>query len=38
MPLLDVRHLTKHFVRRHGLFRAPTLVKAGDDVSFAIEE
>ena len=28
MPLLDVRHLTKHFVRRHGLFRAPSVVKA----------
>ena len=38
MPLLDVRHLTKHFVRRHGLFRAPSLIKAVDDVSFAIEE
>jgi oligopeptide transport system ATP-binding protein len=38
MPLLDVRHLTKHFVRRHGLFRAPSLVKAVDDVSFSIEE
>jgi oligopeptide transport system ATP-binding protein len=38
MPLLDVRHLTKHFVRRHGLFRAPSFVKAVDDVSFAIEE
>ncbi|HLG55784.1 MAG TPA: ATP-binding cassette domain-containing protein [Vicinamibacterales bacterium] len=38
MPLLDVRHLTKHFVRRQGLFRAPTLVKAVDDVSFSIDE
>jgi oligopeptide transport system ATP-binding protein len=38
MSLLDVRHLTKHFVRRHGLFRAPSFVKAVDDVSFAIEE
>jgi ABC-type oligopeptide transport system ATPase subunit len=38
MPLLDVRHLTKHYVRRHGLFRTASLVKAVDDVSFAIEE
>jgi ABC-type oligopeptide transport system ATPase subunit len=38
MPLLEVRHLTKHFVRRHGLFRAPSIVKAVDDVSFSIEE
>jgi peptide/nickel transport system ATP-binding protein/oligopeptide transport system ATP-binding protein len=38
MPLLDVRRLTKHFVRRQGLFRAPSLVKAVDDVSFSIEE
>ena len=38
MPLLDVRHLTKHFVRRPGLFRAPSVVKAVDDVSFSIEE
>ena len=38
MPLLDVRRLTKHFVRKHGLFRAPTVVRAVDDVSFAIEE
>jgi ABC-type oligopeptide transport system ATPase subunit len=38
MPLLDVRHLIKHFVRRHGLFRPPSIVKAVDDVSFSIEE
>jgi ABC-type oligopeptide transport system ATPase subunit len=38
MPLLDVRHLTKHFVRRQGLFRPPSIVKAVDDVSFSIEE
>jgi ABC-type antimicrobial peptide transport system ATPase subunit len=38
MPLLDVRHLTKHFVGTRGLFRAPSVVKAVDDVSFAIDE
>ena len=38
MPLLDVRHLVKHFVRGQGLFRKPSIVRAVDDVSFAIEE
>jgi peptide/nickel transport system ATP-binding protein/oligopeptide transport system ATP-binding protein len=38
MPLLDVRHLTKHFVGTRSLFRAPSVVKAVDDVSFAIDE
>ena len=38
MPLLDVRGLSKHFVRKHGLFRPPSIVKAVDDVSFAIDE
>jgi ABC-type oligopeptide transport system ATPase subunit len=38
MPLLEVRHLVKHFVRGQGLFRRPSVVKAVDDVSFAIEE
>ena len=37
-PLLDVRHLVKHFVRKPGLFGKPTVVKAIDDVSFVIEE
>ena len=37
-PLLEVRHLVKHFVRTHGLWRAPSVVKAVDDVSFAIRE
>ena len=37
-PLLDVRHLVKHFVRGQGLFRKPSTVKAVDDVSFAIAE
>jgi peptide/nickel transport system ATP-binding protein len=38
MPLLDVRGLTKHFVRKHGLFRPPSIVKAVEDVSFSIDE
>ena len=38
MPLLEVRGLTKHFVRKHGVFRAPSIVKAVDDVSFSIDE
>jgi peptide/nickel transport system ATP-binding protein/oligopeptide transport system ATP-binding protein len=39
MPeLLDVRHLVKHFVRKQGLFRPPSVVRAVDDVSFTIEE
>ena len=37
-PLLDVRHLVKHFTRKQGLFRPPAIVKAVDDVSFTIEE
>jgi ABC-type oligopeptide transport system ATPase subunit len=39
MALLDVRHLVKQFSRGGGLFAAPPLVvRAVDDVSFAIEE
>jgi len=38
MALLQVRNLVKHFVRRHGLWRPPSVVKAVDDVSFSIEE
>jgi ABC-type oligopeptide transport system ATPase subunit len=38
MALLEVRNLVKHFVRKHGLWRVPSIVKAVDDVSFAIEE
>ena len=38
MPLLEVRHLVKHFVRKQGLGHQPSVVKAVDDVSFAIEE
>jgi ABC-type oligopeptide transport system ATPase subunit len=38
MPLVEVSHLVKHFVRGKGLFRPGTVVKAVDDVSFSIEE
>jgi ABC-type oligopeptide transport system ATPase subunit len=37
-PLVEVRALTKHFTRGGGLFRAGTVVKAVDGVSFAIGE
>ena len=37
-PLLEVRHLVKHFVRKQGLLRPPSIVRAVDDVSFAVEE
>jgi ABC-type oligopeptide transport system ATPase subunit len=39
MPLLDVRHLVKHYPRGGGLFAPPpTVVRAVDDVSFQIDE
>jgi ABC-type oligopeptide transport system ATPase subunit len=38
MALLDVRHLVKHFNRGQGFLRAPSVVRAVDDVSFAIDE
>jgi ABC-type oligopeptide transport system ATPase subunit len=38
MTLLEVRHLMKHFVRKQGLFRPPSVVRAVDDVSFTIDE
>ena len=38
MALLEVRHLVKHFVRKQGLLRAPSVVKAVDDVSFSVDE
>ena len=38
MPLLEVRHLTKDFTRRKGLFRHDSAVRAVDDVSFDMEE
>jgi oligopeptide/dipeptide ABC transporter ATP-binding protein len=37
-PLLEVRHLTKHFTRGHGLFAKKTIVHAVDDVSFTVHE
>jgi oligopeptide transport system ATP-binding protein len=37
MPLLDVRNLVKEFSRKHGLFRAPSMVRAVDDVTFSID-
>ncbi|HEX5473781.1 MAG TPA: ATP-binding cassette domain-containing protein [Vicinamibacterales bacterium] len=37
MPLLEVHQLVKHFSRRPGLFGAPSIVRAVDGVSFAIE-
>jgi oligopeptide transport system ATP-binding protein len=39
MPLLELRHLVKHFSRGGGLFApAATVVRAVDDVSFVIDE
>jgi len=37
MPLLEVRHLTKEFARKKGLFARAAPVRAVDDVSFTIE-
>ena len=37
MPLVEVSHLVKHFIRDGGLFRPGTRVAAVDDVSFSIE-
>jgi ABC-type oligopeptide transport system ATPase subunit len=36
--LLEVRRLVKHFVRKQGLWRPPSVVKAVDDVTFGVEE
>jgi ABC-type oligopeptide transport system ATPase subunit len=38
MPLLQVSHLVKHFIRGKGLFRPGSILRAVDDVSFEIEE
>ena len=38
MPLVEVSHLVKHFVRNAGFLRKGTAVKAVDDVSFSIDE
>ena len=37
-PLVEVKNLAKHFERGGGLFRAKTVVKAVDDVSFVVNE
>ena len=37
-PLLQVRHLTKEFTRREGLFRRMPSLRAVDDVTFEIHE
>jgi peptide/nickel transport system ATP-binding protein/oligopeptide transport system ATP-binding protein len=36
-PLLDVKDLVKEFARRQGFFRAPSVVRAVDGVSFSIQ-
>jgi ABC-type oligopeptide transport system ATPase subunit len=38
MPLVEVRHLTKQFVRSGGFFSATSVVRAVNDVSFDVEE
>ena len=38
MPLVEVAHLVKHFVRDAGLLRKGTRVAAVDDISFTIDE
>jgi len=39
MPLLEVRHLVKHYSRGGGLFASPpTVVRAVDDVTFHVDE
>jgi ABC-type oligopeptide transport system ATPase subunit len=38
MPLLEVRHLSKEFSRKKGLFGKGTVIRAVDDVSFSIEK
>jgi ABC-type oligopeptide transport system ATPase subunit len=37
MALLEVRHLVKEFPRKQGLFRAASMVRAVDDVTFSVE-
>ena len=38
VPLLDVRHLTKEFQQRHGLWKPRAVTRAVNDVSFTIDE
>jgi ABC-type oligopeptide transport system ATPase subunit len=37
-PLVEVRHLVKHFVRREGFLTRPSVVRAVTDVSFTVDE
>jgi peptide/nickel transport system ATP-binding protein/oligopeptide transport system ATP-binding protein len=38
VPLLEVRGLVKEFTRRQGLFQRPSVVRAVDGVSFAVQQ
>jgi oligopeptide transport system ATP-binding protein len=38
MPLVEVRHLVKHFTRPHGFLSRPSAVRAVNDVSFTVDE
>ena len=38
MPLLEVEHLVKHFTRKRRFLAPASVVRAVDDVSFAVEE
>jgi ABC-type oligopeptide transport system ATPase subunit len=38
MPLVEVRDLVKHFAKKQGFLKAPTIVRAVDGVSFHIEQ
>jgi peptide/nickel transport system ATP-binding protein/oligopeptide transport system ATP-binding protein len=37
MPLLEVRSLVKQFTRKQGFFRAPSIVRAVDGVTFTVD-
>jgi oligopeptide transport system ATP-binding protein len=37
-PLVEVRHLVKHFTRREGFLTRPSVVRAVSDVTFAVAE
>jgi oligopeptide transport system ATP-binding protein len=37
-PLLEVRHLVKHFSRREGFLAKPSMVRAVNDVSFTVDQ
>ena len=38
MALVEVRHLSKQFTRREGIFSKPSVVRAVNDVSFTVDE